>query len=127
LHLDRVMRCPTDLPSGVEWTPRKEVPTTDSRPPTDPDDEYVIDHLVSHAPTEDEQGLLVRVRWAGFYLGEDTWEPVTALPEHMVARYERRKLHPVTLRRRPWETPRLQLRYLRLEGSYMENIVYVYL
>jgi hypothetical protein len=38
LNLDRVMRCPTDLPSGVEWTPRKEVQTTDRRPTTDPDD-----------------------------------------------------------------------------------------
>lgn len=108
LHLDRVMRCPTDLPSGVEWTPRKEVPTTSRRPIKDPDDEYVIDYLVSHAPTEDEQRWLARVRWAGFSRDEDTWEPVTALPEHMVARYERRKkLQPGTLRRRPGETPRL--------------------
>jgi hypothetical protein len=107
-HLYRVMRFPTDLPFGIEWAPRKEVPTTDRRPATDPDDEYVIYYLVSHAPTEYEQGWLVRVRWAGFSRDEDTWETAKALPENMVARYERRKkLHLGTLRRRPDETTRL--------------------
>jgi transposase InsO family protein len=91
LHLDRVMRCPTDLPSGVEWAPRKEVPVTIRRPAAEKDDEYVIDHLVSHALTEDERSWLIRVRWAGFSSSDDTWEPARDLPVGMVRRYERRK------------------------------------
>jgi transposase InsO family protein len=104
LHLDRVMRCPTDLPSGVEWAPQKDVPKTTRRRDKDPDDEYVIDYLVAHAPTDEGQSWLIRVRWSGFSRSDDTWEPVDGLPDRLVTRYERRKgLQPGTLSRRPGE------------------------
>jgi hypothetical protein len=106
LHLDRVMRCPTDLPSSVEWRPQKEPAKKERRPEKDADDEYVIDYLVAHAQAEDEQTWLIRVRWAGFARSEDTWEPVDALPGKLVEKYERRrKLQPGTLTRRPGEPP----------------------
>ena len=72
LHLDRVMRCPTDLPSGVAWAPRKEVPKSVSRRAAEPDDEFVIDRLTSHAMAEDESEWLISVRWEGFSAADDT-------------------------------------------------------
>jgi hypothetical protein len=66
LHLDLVMRCTTDLPSGVAWAPRKEVPKSASRRAVEPDDEFVIDRFVSHTKADDYSEWLIRVRWAGF-------------------------------------------------------------
>jgi transposase InsO family protein len=91
LHLDRVMRCPTDLPSGVEWAPPREVPVERRRKETEVDDEYVIDRLISHGRAEDDSEWLVRVRWAGFSSSEDTWEPACNLPAELVRKYEKRK------------------------------------
>ena len=102
LHLDRVMRCPTDLPSGVAWAPRKEVPKSVSRRAAEPDDEFVIDRLISHALVEDESEWLIRVRWAGFSAANDTWEPTSPLPKSLLGRYERRKkISPGTLLEQP--------------------------
>jgi transposase InsO family protein len=90
LHLDRVMRCPMDLPSGVEWAPRPEK-VSRAKAPRDSDEVYVVDRLLSHARPEDGSGWLVRVRWAGFGADGDTWEPAENLPKNMLRKYERRK------------------------------------
>jgi hypothetical protein len=91
LHLDRVIRCPMDLPSGVEWSkPRVQKPPI-VRPRQERDDEYVIDRLVSHARAEDDSCWLVRVRWAAFGPDDDTWEPAASIPETFLRLYERRK------------------------------------
>ena len=93
VHLDRVVRCPTSLPSGVSWVPqRKEPPVTKRRIQTrETDDTYVIERLLSHARAEDDSCWLLRVRWAAYGSDDDTWEPARELPEEMVRRYERRK------------------------------------
>jgi hypothetical protein len=85
------MRCPTDLPSGVAWAPRKEIPKSASRRAVEPDDEFVIDRFVSHARAEDDSEWLIRVRWAGFSAADDSWERARELPTELVGRYERRK------------------------------------
>jgi hypothetical protein len=91
LHLDRVIRCPTDLPSGVAWAPRKEVPKSVCRRAVEPDDEFVIDRFVSHDRADDDYEWLIRVRSAGFSAADDSWEPARELPAELVGRYERRK------------------------------------
>jgi hypothetical protein len=90
LHLDRVLRCPMDLPSGVEWAPQQEK-SPRSKTQTESDDMYVIDRLISHARSEDGHGWLIRVRWAGFGADGDTWEPAENLPANILQKYERRK------------------------------------
>ena len=85
------MRCPTDLPSGVAWVTRKDVPKNEIRRAVEPDDEYVIDRFMSHAKAEDESEWLIRVRWAGFSSSDDTWEPAREPLAELVRRYERRK------------------------------------
>jgi hypothetical protein len=90
LHLDRVLTCPMDLPSGVEWAPQQEK-SPRSKTQTESDDMYVIDRLISHARSEDGPGWLIRVRWAGFGADGDTLEPAENLPANMLQKYERRK------------------------------------
>jgi hypothetical protein len=102
LHLDRVMKCPVDLPSGIEWAPMKEPAKPKLSLSTDAEAEFVIDRFVSHAPASDESCWLLRVRWAGFGPDEDTWESAEGLPPEMIQKYERRKkLSAGTLTRRP--------------------------
>jgi hypothetical protein len=96
VHLDRVIRCPMDLPPGVEFA-TDHPPRTPQRPePGDElsDIEYVIDRLVAHAPNDDGDGYLIRVRWAGYDRGSDTWEPAGALPATLLQSYERKKKLP---------------------------------
>jgi hypothetical protein len=97
LHLDRVSRCPTDLPSGVEWATPPEPPRTARKKIVEKDDVYVIDRLIAHARAQDESSWLVKVRWAAFGPEDDTWEPAHSLPEDLLARYERRKKLPAGL------------------------------
>jgi hypothetical protein len=52
--------------------------------------------LITHALAEAGTGYLIRVRWAGYDQGSDTWEPAANIPETMFRRYERRK------RLKPW-------------------------
>jgi Chromo (CHRromatin Organisation MOdifier) domain len=96
LHLDRVVRCPTTLPSGVSWTPQRKEPPKSKRVKIsrEDDDTYVIDQLVAHARDEEDSYWLIRVRWAAYSADEDTWEPAKELPEDMVRRYERREKLP---------------------------------
>jgi Integrase core domain len=91
LHLDRVIRCPMDLPPGIQFT--RPEPVNDIRLQADQSDaEYVIDRLVTHALHEDGTGYLMRVRCAGYDQGSDTWEHAINLPGTLLRRYERRKL-----------------------------------
>jgi hypothetical protein len=92
LHLDRVIRCPVDLPTGVAWAPVTNNPKP-TRPRKNPDEdaEYMIDRFVSHARDEGDNMWLIRVRWAGFSSAEDTWEPASEMPETLLRKYERRK------------------------------------
>jgi hypothetical protein len=66
LHLDRVVRCPTTLPSGVSWNPQLKEPPKSKRMTIgrEDDDTYVIDRLVTHARDEKDSCWLIRVRWA---------------------------------------------------------------
>jgi Chromo (CHRromatin Organisation MOdifier) domain len=93
VHLDRVVRCPSTLPSGVAWVPQRvEPPTTKRRVQArETDDTYVIDRLLSHARAEDDSCWLLRVRWAAYGPDDDTWEPACELSENLVRRYEKRK------------------------------------
>jgi hypothetical protein len=55
VHLDRVIRCPMDLPSGVEWAPQSaKSALSQPRPPTEADDQFVIERLISHARASDD-------------------------------------------------------------------------
>jgi hypothetical protein len=90
LHLDRVIRCPVDLPTGIEWAP-VVTRASEKLPVAKQETEYVIDRLISHARDENDREWIIRVRWAGFSAEEDTWEPVRNLPANMVRRYEKRK------------------------------------
>jgi hypothetical protein len=96
LHLDRVLRCPTTLPSGVSWTPKRIEPPKSKRATTEreADDTYVIDRFISHVRDEEDSFWLIRVRWAAYRADYDTWEPATELLEDMVQRYKRRKKVP---------------------------------
>ena len=90
VHLDRVIRCPMDLPPGIQFA--KPEPAKEIRSQAEQSDvEYVIDRLVTHALDEEGSGYLIRVRWAGYDQGSDTWEPAANIPEPMLRRYERRK------------------------------------
>jgi hypothetical protein len=93
VHLDRVIRCPMDLPPGVELA--EQEPDRRSaqigRNPDDSDMQYVVDRIVDHAPNDANDGYLVRVRWAGYNTSDDTWEPAAALPSAFLKRYEKRK------------------------------------
>jgi hypothetical protein len=93
VHLDRVVRCPSTLPSGVAWVPQRVEPPTKKRrvQARETDDTYVIDRLLSHARVEDDSCWRLRVRWAAYGLDDDTWEPTCELPENLVRRYEKRK------------------------------------
>jgi hypothetical protein len=82
-----------DLPPGVEFATdcssrlkRQQVAADDLA-----DIEYVIDRLVSHAPSDEGDGYVLPVRWAGYDKSADTWEPAAALPSSMLRAYERRK------------------------------------
>ena len=88
------MKCPVDLPSGVEWAPVREGPKPKRPPPVDSEVEFVIDRFMSHARDERDKEWLIRVRWAGFSADDDTWEPAGGLPEELVRKYERRKKLP---------------------------------
>jgi hypothetical protein len=93
VHLDRVVRCPSDLPSGVAWVPHRIDPPKTKRVPRarEEDDTYVIDRFISHARDEEDSCWLLRVRWAAYGPDDDTWEPALELPEELVRKYERRK------------------------------------
>jgi Integrase core domain/Chromo (CHRromatin Organisation MOdifier) domain len=104
VHLDRVIRCPMDLPPGVEFAP--DHPPRPSRQTIVANEladiEYVIDRLVGHCFNENGDGFLIQVRWAGYDKGSDTWEPAEALPSSMLRAYERKKkLAPGILSRVP--------------------------
>jgi hypothetical protein len=43
LRLDRVVKCPVDLPSGVEWAPSRASPAKIAAPTHEADDEHVIE------------------------------------------------------------------------------------
>jgi hypothetical protein len=93
VHLDRVVRCPSDLPSGVAWVPHRIDPPKTKRVPRacEEEDTYVIDRLISHARDEKDSCWLLRVRWAAYGPDDDTWKPAHELPEELVRKYERRK------------------------------------
>jgi hypothetical protein len=103
VHLDRVVRCPTNLPSGVAWVPQRvNPPVTKRRQQTrETDDTYVIYRLLSHGRAEDDSCWLLSVRWAAYGADDDTWEPACELPESMVRRYEKHKGLPDGLLTRP--------------------------
>jgi hypothetical protein len=96
LHLDRDVRCPTTLPSGVSWTPQRVEPPKSKRATIEreADDTYVIDMFITHARDDEDSCWLIRVRWEAYSADDDTWEPATELQENMVWRYERRKKLP---------------------------------
>jgi hypothetical protein len=75
VHLDRVVRCPSDLPSGVAGVPHRIDPPETKRVPRarEEDDTYVIDRLISHARDEEDSCWLLRVRWAAYGPDDDTW------------------------------------------------------
>ena len=116
VHLDRVVRCPTDLPSGVSWVPHRVDPPKTKKIARQREDAdmYVIDRLISHARADDDSCWLVRVRWAAYGSDNDTWEPAMELPEELVRRYERRKKLPNGLLTRP-EPPVIDRRPLFYE------------
>ena len=116
VHLDRVVRCPTDLPSGVSWVPHRVDPPKTKKIARQREDAdmYVIDRLISHARADDDSCWLVRVRWAAYGSDDDTWEPAMELPEELVRRYERRKKLPNGLLTRP-EPPVIDRRPLFYE------------
>jgi hypothetical protein len=62
IHLDRVMKCPVDLPSGVEWAAAREKPISKPRQSFKTDTDFVIDRFVSHTRDEGDNEWLVRVR-----------------------------------------------------------------
>jgi Chromo (CHRromatin Organisation MOdifier) domain len=92
VHLDRVIRCHMDLPPGVEFA--EDHPPRRTRRQAEIDEladiEYVIDRLLKHAVNEDGDGYLLRVRWAGYDRGSDTWEPAEALPAALLLKDERK-------------------------------------
>jgi hypothetical protein len=96
LHLDRVLRCPVDLPSGVKWALTREQPHVRNRLPSPEEDaEFVIDRLISHARDDRDNFWVVRVRWAKYFPDDDTWEPASGIPVDMLRKYEqKRKLLP---------------------------------
>jgi hypothetical protein len=90
VHLDRVIRCPMDLPPGIQFS--RPAPSKEIRMPAEQSDvDFVIDRLVTHVLDEDGTGYLMRVRWAGYDQGSDTWESAAYLPANILRRYERRK------------------------------------
>ena len=89
IHLYLVVRCPTDISSGVAWAPRKEVSKSAFRRAKDPGDGFVIDRFISNSRAEDDSGWLIQVRWAGFSAADDTRQPVLELPSKLVRRNER--------------------------------------
>jgi Chromo (CHRromatin Organisation MOdifier) domain len=104
VHLDRVIRCHMDLPPGVEFA--EDHPPRRTRRQAEIDEladiEYVIDRLLKHAVNEDGDGYLLRVRWAGYDRGSDTWEPAEALPAVLLLKDERKhKLSAGELSQRP--------------------------
>jgi hypothetical protein len=54
---------------------------------------YVIDHIVSHGRSENDE-VIMRVRWSGYYDADDIWERVEDLPREIVEAYARRKKLP---------------------------------
>jgi hypothetical protein len=104
VHLDRVIRFPMDLPPGVEFAEDHPIRRTRRKAEIDElaDVEYVIDRLLKHAVNEDGDGYLLRVLWAGFDRGSDTWEPAEALPAAILRKYElKHKLSSGELSQRP--------------------------
>ena len=123
LHLDRVVRCPTTLPSGVSWTPQRKEPPKSKRVTIgrEDDDTYVIDRLVTHARDEEDSCWLIRVRWAAYSADDDTWEPAKELPEDLVRRYERRKKLPDGLLTRE-EPPVIDQRPFAYQNSLKRRV-----
>ena len=123
LHLDRVVRCPTTLPSGVSWTPQRKEPPKAKRVTIgrEDDDTYVIDRLVTHARDEEDSCWLIRVRWAAYSADDDTWEPAKELPEDLVRRYERRKKLPDGLLARE-EPPVIDQRPFAYQNSLKRRV-----
>jgi Chromo (CHRromatin Organisation MOdifier) domain len=90
VHLDRVIRCPMDLPPGIQFS--RPEPSKEIRVQAEQSDvECVIDRLITHALDEEGTWYLISVRWAGYDQGSETWEPAVNIPETMLRRYERRK------------------------------------
>jgi hypothetical protein len=81
-----------DLPPGVEFA--EDHPPRRTRRQAEIDEladvEYVIDRRMKHAVNEDGDGYLLRVRWAGYDRGSETWEPAKALPAALLRKYERK-------------------------------------
>jgi hypothetical protein len=91
LHLDRVMRCPVDLPSGVKWALTRKQPHVRNRLPSPEEDaEFVIDRLISLARDDGDNFWVVRVRWPGYFPDDDTWEPASGIPVDMLRKYEQK-------------------------------------
>mgnify|MGYP003519284518 FL=1 len=113
VHLDRVIRCPMDLPPGVQFAQAERAGPSLANADW-ADIEYIVDRLVSHARDEEGTGFLIRVRWAGYDKGSDTWEPAENLPEKMLRSYERsKKLQEGTLTRSIEPPPPGLMRYGR--------------
>ena len=123
LHMDRVVRCPTTLPSGVSWTPQRVDPPKSKRATVEreADDTYVIERFITHARDDEDSCWLIRVRWAAYSADEDTWEPATELPEDMVRRYERRKKLPEGLLTRA-EPPVIEQRPFVYENGLKKRV-----
>jgi hypothetical protein len=68
-----------DLPPGIQFS--RSEPSKEIRVQAEQSDvEYVINRLITHALDEEGTGYLVRVRWAGYDQGSDTWEAAASIP-----------------------------------------------
>jgi hypothetical protein len=76
------------LPSFLSHRSR---PSAAARPSPDenPFEEFGIGCLLSHG-AGDDGNVVMRVSWFGFGSDDDTREPVSHVPEHLVDRYARR-------------------------------------
>jgi hypothetical protein len=86
---DRVIKggVSSDLLPEMQDRSRPSAPAPPS-PDENPYDEFVIERLLSHG-VDDDDNVVMRVRWFGFGSDNDTWEPITHLPKLLVERYEK--------------------------------------
>ena len=96
---DRVVRAapPEELPAGMEYvnpTGARDSVAEELDVEAEEDvHEYVIERVIGHR--EIDGRIEMRVRWHGFTINEDTWEPVANLPAHFVKSYQfKKKLGP---------------------------------
>jgi Chromo (CHRromatin Organisation MOdifier) domain len=100
VNSDRVTKAPVpdDLPEGVRYMSDDGRDGSLSESEDDLEDigdtgEYVVDRLIQHSYKEGE--LHFRVRWFGYGVEDDTWEPWSALPEDIVNSYLRKRHVPL--------------------------------